>query len=84
MENHWRLNLAASHTVWPILICVLGNFRVLKSGQSLTLRNAGKTQALLTSLAVAPHQALSRDAVLEAVWPDVLLDLAANSLCPAK
>ncbi len=67
-------------TSWPILICVLGNFRVLKAGQPLTLRNASKMQSFLANLAVAPSHALAREAVLEAVWPDIELNLAAKSL----
>ena len=46
----------------------------------MVLRNAGKTQLLLTNLAIAPHCSMAREAVLEAVWPDVELGLAAKSL----
>ncbi len=71
---------AVHQTSWPILICVLGNFRVLKAGQPLILRNANKMQSLLANLAVAPSQSLPREAVLEAVWPGIELSLAAKSL----
>jgi DNA-binding SARP family transcriptional activator len=37
-------------------------------------------QSLLANLAVAPNHALAREIVLEAVWPDIELNLAAKSL----
>jgi len=32
---------------WPILICLLGGFRVLKGGEPVSVRRGGKTQTLL-------------------------------------
>jgi DNA-binding SARP family transcriptional activator len=77
---HTQLDSTAYQPSWPILICVLGRFRVLKAGQPLMLRNASKMQSLLANLAVAPKHLLARDAILEVVWPDVELDLATKSL----
>jgi DNA-binding SARP family transcriptional activator len=77
---HSQSYATTSQASWPILICVLGTFRVLKAGQPLLLRNANKMQALLANLAIAPNHALAHETVLEAVWPDIELSLAAKSL----
>ena len=37
-------------TTWPILICLLGNFRLLKAGQPVAVHAGGKTEALLVLL----------------------------------
>jgi DNA-binding SARP family transcriptional activator len=54
---------------WPILICVLGAFRVLKAGRPIHVRNGGKTQALLSNLSLCRGYCASRDTLLEALWP---------------
>src|SRR5438552_1159549 len=38
-------------TAWPLLICVLGTFRVLQAGQPVPV-HGGKTEALLCHLAL--------------------------------
>lgn len=65
---------------WPILICLLGNFRLLKGGQPILLHRAGKTQSLLSNLALGPDYALPRERLLQAVWPDTDVALAGQSL----
>jgi hypothetical protein len=65
---------------WPILICLLGNFRLLKGGQPILLHHAGKTQSLLSNLALGPDYALPRERLLQAVWPDTDVALAGQSL----
>ena len=80
MQVQPQLYSTAYRPSWPILICVLGNFRVLKAGRPLMLRNASKMQSLLANLAVAPKHLLAREAILEAVWPDTELNLATKSL----
>jgi len=54
---------------WPILICLLGGFRVLKGGEPVFFRRGGKTQTLLVNLSVCRGQCASRDALLKALWP---------------
>jgi len=54
---------------WPILICLLGGFRVLKGGEPVSVRRGGKTQTLLENLSVCRGQCASRDALLNALWP---------------
>jgi DNA-binding SARP family transcriptional activator len=54
----------------PVLICLLGDFRVLKAGTEMSMRGAGKTAMLLTLLALGEGHRVSRRALLGALWPD--------------
>jgi len=60
---------------------VLGNFRVLKGGQPLAFHNASKTKGLLSCLALArSYCGVSREVLLQILWPDVESTLAGQSL----
>jgi hypothetical protein len=48
-------------TTWPVLICVLGPFQLLKAGRLVEVRRGGKTEALLSGLALAGTHGSSRD-----------------------
>src|SRR5207247_8391610 len=65
---------------WPILICLLGDFRVLKLGQPLALRSRGKAEALLCNLVLRRGQRMPRDTLLDALWPESEGALAGQSL----
>jgi DNA-binding SARP family transcriptional activator len=67
-------------STWPILICVLGDFRLLKRGRSVHVRRAGKTQSLLTMLSLRPGYCASRDFLVEALWPTNEESLSQHSL----
>lgn len=67
-------------TSWPILVCVLGGFRVLKSGVPVTLRGGSKGAALLCALALRRGHAADRDSLLQALWPASGVALAGQSL----
>src|SRR5215216_684324 len=54
----------------PVLICVLGEFRLVKQGTPLTLRDGGKTEGLLSSLAVSGQQGTARESLVGRLWPD--------------
>jgi DNA-binding SARP family transcriptional activator len=64
----------------PLKICLLGGFRVLKREQLVRLRPGGKADALLSTLALRNGQSIAREAVLDAVWPNVDPQLASQSL----
>ncbi|HRQ40324.1 MAG TPA: BTAD domain-containing putative transcriptional regulator [Chloroflexota bacterium] len=79
-----ELNDAVCHTpvddtLWPILICLLGDFRVLKGGHPISL-NGGKAEHLLRCLGLEPDQPVPRDMLLETMWPGHPPDLAGQSL----
>jgi len=65
---------------WPIMICLLGQFRLLKAGEPLPMRNAVKAQVLLASLALEQDFAASRETLLNALWPNTDSALAGQSL----
>ena len=65
---------------WPVFICLLGGFRLVKSGQQFTLRNAEKICALLAHLAIQDHFGASREHLIQAVWPNTQAELAGHAL----
>jgi DNA-binding SARP family transcriptional activator len=63
----------------PIVICLLGNFRLLKEGQPV-LRRSSKAGPLLGTLALLPRKRASRPFLLETLWPGDDVELAGQSL----
>lgn len=53
----------------PVLICLLGNFVVLKGNEPVAFREGGKAELLLSTLALRTCQPLSRDKLLATLWP---------------
>jgi DNA-binding SARP family transcriptional activator len=64
----------------PVLVCLLGSFRLLKDDLTIQLRSGGKGQALLTGLGLADYHRLPRETLLLSLWPDSDLARAAHSL----
>ena len=64
----------------PILICLLGNFVLLKTGRSVALRHGGKTQGLLYHLGLQHGHTIPRDMLLNALWPASDVALTSQSL----
>ena len=61
---------SAGEANWPVLICLLGSFRVLKGGRPVAVRTGGKTESLLSSLSVRKGYRASRATLLGTLWPD--------------
>ena len=55
---------------WPIMICLLGNFRLLMAGALVPLRAGGKSEALLALLALQSGRRVAREQLVEALWPE--------------
>ena len=75
--------LWADAAAWPILICILGDFRLLQAGQRLAIRGGGKTEALLCYLGLHYGAAVPRATLINALWPasdPALGALSLNSL----
>ena len=71
---------ASPHAAEPlVLICLLGPFRLLKLGHPVTV-GGGKTEALLTHLALRPNRPTARADLLHRLWPDQDPTLAGQSL----
>jgi DNA-binding SARP family transcriptional activator len=64
----------------PILVCLLGTFRVLKSRAPVQLRGGVKGENLLMALALGPTYGVSRDELTGRLWPDAQATLAAQSM----
>jgi DNA-binding SARP family transcriptional activator len=64
----------------PVLICVLGTFRVMKAGADVPVRSGGKTAILLSSLALRDQYRASRESLLETLWPETEATRSAHSL----
>ena len=64
----------------PMLICLLGRFRLLRHGQPLDALIAGKAMTLLSTLALHVETGVPRDALLDLLWPERDGDQAAASL----
>ena len=64
-----------------VLICLLGGFRLVKSGRPITLRTGGRSQALLCSLALDPRAiGVPRDELVQSIWPDAQGALGVQAL----
>ena len=74
------LDTTATPVLAPVLICLFGRFRLLRCGVTIPVRNGGKTEALLSCLALRNENGIRRDALLEAVWPESDLIRARQSL----
>ncbi len=64
----------------PIQICLLGSFRVLNHGQAIAIRSGGKVESLLYQLSLHRREGVSREALLDRLWPESDTSLAGQSL----
>ena len=65
---------------WPVEICLLGGFRLLRWGEPVPGRAAGKVEALLSCLALGNRHGVPRETLLNVLWPDGDSALAGQSL----
>lgn len=72
--------MTANGSDHPVLICLLGSFRVIKAGADVRMRSGGKTATLLSSLALGDHHRVSRQFLLTMLWPDSEEAHAAHAL----
>jgi DNA-binding SARP family transcriptional activator len=64
----------------PVLVCLLGGFRLLTNGQAVGVRAGSKMESLLAYLGLASVQGMPREVLLNRVWPNADLTLAGHSL----
>lgn len=64
----------------PVLICVLGEFRLLKYGRPIALNSGGKAEGLLRELALSARPGVPRSTLQELLWPNGDSALASQSL----
>jgi DNA-binding SARP family transcriptional activator len=64
----------------PIMICLLGDFQLLKQGEAVPIRAGGKTELLLAHLGLQYGRRVPRERLVNALWPASDLALGSNSL----
>lgn len=69
IEQHRRSEPSADEASWPILICLLGNFRVLHSGRPVAIPCGGKIETLLCYLGRQSGRRVPRAALVNLLWP---------------
>lgn len=81
VDEHTIANRIAADTVnaAPILICLLGHFKLQKHGASVNMRRGGKTEALIGYLAIQQHST-PRDILIQHLWPTSEMALASQAL----
>jgi DNA-binding SARP family transcriptional activator len=76
--------MLSSHAVvarpGPIAVCLLGGFRLLKQGEPVAVRPGGKTQALLSTLALRRTVGVPREELIGLIWPASDAELGGQSL----
>jgi len=65
---------------WPVMICLLGNFRLLVAGELIPIHPGSKSEALLSLLALHSGRRIPREQLIQSLWPESDPDLARNSL----
>jgi DNA-binding SARP family transcriptional activator len=63
-----------------VLVCLLGGFRLLRFGQQLEVLISGKALTLLSSLALHLETGVTRDVLLDLLWPEQDSEQSAVSL----
>jgi DNA-binding SARP family transcriptional activator len=71
---------SALGTDWPVLVCLLGDFELLKRGRPVALRGGGKAEELLCTLALRRGYFARNDVLRDALWPRHESSLAGQSL----
>jgi DNA-binding SARP family transcriptional activator len=64
----------------PVVVCVLGSFRLQTADATLSVKPGGKAELLLANLALQRHLGLPREQVLSLLWPSSETQLANHSL----
>lgn len=83
MSEHYHTELADlchDEASWPIMICLLGNFRLMQAGELVPIRAGGKSEALLAYLALRHGRRASREQLVQMLWPTSDFSLGLNSL----
>jgi len=69
LDQRMRSFLESDSAPWPVLICLLGNFRLLQAGEAVAIYSGGKSEALLGYLGFHYGRRVPRDQLLTLLWP---------------
>jgi len=53
----------------PVMLCLLGNFRLLVDGKFIPIHPGGKSEALLSLLALQSGRRMPRERLVQTLWP---------------
>ncbi len=70
MANQRVTARAASSLQPAVMICLFGVFRVINSGHEVAIARGSKVETLLTYLALHYRDAIARELLLSALWPE--------------
>jgi DNA-binding SARP family transcriptional activator len=76
--HHARLSNDAPS--WPVMLCLLGNFRLLVAGELIPTHPGGKSEALLSLLALQSSRRMPRERLVQTLWPASDFALGLRSL----
>jgi DNA-binding SARP family transcriptional activator len=65
---------------WPVMLCLLGNFRLLVAGELIPIHPGSKSEALLSLLALHAGRRVAREHLIQTLWPESDPVLARTSL----
>lgn len=70
-EHHQPDSASSSGTapLWPVMLCLLGNFRLLVAGELIPIHPGGKSEALLSLLALQAGRRVPRERLVLTLWP---------------
>lgn len=71
---------SGDETTFPLMICLLGSFQLLKAGRPVLLRQGGKSEALLSHLSLQTQHGIAREKILQLLWPTSNTTLAGQAL----
>jgi len=77
---HIHSDLQNDNAPWPVLIGLLGNFRLFQAGQPMAIYSGGKIEALLSYLGLQHGRRVVRDTLLSLIWPTTKPEQARRSL----
>jgi DNA-binding SARP family transcriptional activator len=80
LDQHMCSFLDAEILPWPILICLLGNFRLMRAGQSVPINNRGKSHVLLSHLGLRYDRRVPQEQLIDVLWPTSEFAQARRSL----
>jgi DNA-binding SARP family transcriptional activator len=55
--------------LWPVMLCLLGNFRLLVAGELIPIHPGGKSEGLLSLLALQAGRRMPRERLVQTLWP---------------
>src|SRR5881409_286789 len=69
LDQHMLSYLRSDEAPWPVLVGLLGNFRLFQLEQPMTIYHGGKIEALLGYLGLQHGRRVPRENILNLLWP---------------